>query len=132
MPVSYEIDESKGLIRTQCAGQITLAEVLEHFRALVSDPRCPRRLDVFLDLCQVTSIPRSVDLRDVADEIRQIRDMVHFGACAVLACSDAIFGMARMFEVFAEESFEQTRVFRVREQADAWLASVCSGDQRTT
>lgn len=35
---------------------------------------------------------------------------------------DALFGMSRMFEVFAEPQFERTRVFRDASIARNWLA----------
>ena len=44
-------------------------------------------------------------------------------ACAILACRDALFGMMRMFEVLAQDSFRVTRTFRTATEAEAWLVS---------
>jgi len=123
MPVTYSIDKAQGIIRTQCAGFVTLEQVVEHFRVLGQDPNCPAHLDVLLDLRATSSLPESVQLKVVSDEISRIRTRIQFGACAIVAARDALFGMARMFEVFAAKSFRATRVFRMYADAEAWLVS---------
>ena len=122
MPVTYQIDKANKLIRTKCTGAVTLAEVIDHFRVLEQDPNCPDQLDVLLDLSEVTSIPDRGNLQDVTREISRIRGRVQFGACAIVACTDVLFGMLRMFEVFAEECFRETSVFRTESQAETWLS----------
>jgi hypothetical protein len=102
---------------------VTPEEVIEHFRSLEQDPDCPSRLDVLLDLSELTSIPNKENLRDVTHEIGRIRGKVQFGACAIVAGRDVLFGMLRMFEVFAEEQFCETRVFRSKDEAEPWLFS---------
>jgi hypothetical protein len=121
MPVTYQIDAESGIIRTRCIGAVTLKEVLGHFQDLIRDPDCPRRLDVLLDLSEETSLPESEEIRIVAYEISRVRERVEFGTCAVVACSDALYGMLRMFQVFTEEVFAETWVFRSLSEAEAWL-----------
>src|SRR5262245_1437112 len=123
MPVTYRIDKDKGLIHTQCVGAVTLEEVIGHFRALEQDPLCPPRLDVLLDLSKQTTIPMNENLQEVAIEIERVRPRVQFGICAIIAGTDALFGMIRMFEVFAERYFRESCVFRVQSEAKAWLVS---------
>jgi hypothetical protein len=123
MPVTYQIDRAKQLVRTSCTGVTTLEEVLQHFADLTQDPSCPERLHVLLDLSEMTSLPASEQLRAVAVEIGRIVPRVKFLNCAIIAPRDALFGMARMFEVFAEGGFEATRVFRTREEGLLWLES---------
>src|SRR5262245_58911819 len=121
MPVTYEIDRAKYLVRTSCTGATTLDEVLQHFAVLIQDPQCPEQLNVHLDLSDQTSLPASEQLRAVAMEIARIVPRVRFLNCAIIAPKDAMFGMARMFEVFAEQQFEATRVFRTKEEGALWL-----------
>src|SRR5215467_13686505 len=122
MPVIYQIDAASAIIRTRCVGAVTLEEVLAHFRDLVRDPDCPRRLDVLLDLSEETSLPESEQIKIIAYEISRVRERVEFGTCAVVACSDALYGMIRMFQVFTGELFAETWVFRSLPEAEAWLA----------
>ena len=123
MPVTYQIDKTQSLIRTQCRGTVTLPEVLAHFRELEIDDDCPNQLDVVLDLSQQATIPSSDQLRAVSKEILRIRPTVKFGSCAIVASSDALFGTALVFEVFAARGFRASKVFRQISTAEAWLSS---------
>lgn len=123
MPLTYSIDTNARLIRTTCAGNLTLEEVINHFQELQRDPNCPNRLDVLLDLTDVTSLPESRQLGAVALELKKTLEKVRFDVCAIVAQRDALFGMLRMFEVMVEKYFRATHVFRVRAEAEAWLAA---------
>jgi hypothetical protein len=127
MPVTYQIDRTRNLIRTRCFGEVTLEEVLDHFRTLQSDPECPSRLDVLLDLSECLSAASGGQLRTVNQAIASVRERVQFDACAIVAPTDLLFGMGRMFEVLAEERFRATHVFRSVVDAEEWLSSQSSG-----
>ena len=130
MPVTYQIDRANAIIHTKCSGNVTLEEVVNHFHILAEDPDCPPRLDVLLDLSEQTSIPTSNQMQEVSATISSIRDRVKFGAWAIVACTDALFGMLRMLQVFTEELFRETRVFRSIPDAEAWLAARSGLKQR--
>jgi hypothetical protein len=121
MTVTYRIDQAKRRIHTRCVGAVTLDEVLQHFADLVRDPDCPGRLDVLLDLSETASLPTSYQLTAVTTEVARVRPRVRFDGCAIIATQDALFGMARMFEVFAENYFGATRVFRTMDEGTSWL-----------
>ena len=121
MTVTYQIHQAKRRIHTRSVGAVTLDEVLQHFADLVRDPDCPARLDVLLDLSEITSLPTSSQLTAVTTEIARVRPRVQFDGCAIIASRDALFGMARMFEVFAENYFGATRVFRTVDEGTRWL-----------
>jgi hypothetical protein len=123
MPVTYQLDKTKGAIHTKCFGFVTLEEVLDHFQALQKDPDCPPCLNVLVDLCEITSDPASDDLRTVSDEIGRMLATIRLNACAVVVSSDHLFGMSRMFTVFARDHFRATHVFRTFHNAEKWLDS---------
>jgi hypothetical protein len=123
MPVEYQIDKVNRIIRTRCTGPVTIEEVVEHFHVLERDPDCPDFVNVLLDLSKQTSIPKKENLQAVTGEIKRIRGRVQFGSCAIVACTDALYGMLRMFEVFAEQLFRELYVFRTVREAEAWLTS---------
>jgi hypothetical protein len=123
MPVTYQIDKTNRIIRTKCTGPVTIEEVVEHFHVLGQDPDCPDSVDVLLDLSEQTSIPNKENLRDVTSEIKRVQGRVRFGVCAIVAYTDVLYGMLRMFEVFAEQYFRKSYVFRSPSDAEAWLAS---------
>jgi hypothetical protein len=124
VPVVYEIDRELGLIRTRCRGNVTFAEVLGHFRELENDPSLPARLDVLLDLTGMQSIPESDQVSSAAREVEVLRRKVAWGACAIVASSDILFGMSRMFHALVEAQFANSNVFRDLAGAERWLASL--------
>lgn len=131
MPVTYTVDADRRTIRTRCVGRVTLQDVINHFRALEQDLRCPARLDVFLDLSELDlgSLPQTLQVSRVVQEVKRIEGRIRFGACAILAPRDAVFGMMRMFEAMAEQNFRATRSFRDATQAEIWLVSQQSGTE---
>jgi hypothetical protein len=118
MPLTYDIDTKTGSLRTRGAGHLGLAEVLAHFDELQALPDRPTRLDVLLDLTECTSVPEADQLRGVARRVGSLGPNV-FGTLTVAASSDGLYGMGRMFEVFAGPFFESIEVFRDLPSAEA-------------
>jgi hypothetical protein len=122
MTISYRIDRERSTLYTTCSGFVTLEQVLEHFDVLERDPERTERMDVLLDLTEITSLPNRNKLRSVAERIAELRNL-SFGACAIVTVSETLFGMMRMFEVFSEKSFANTQVFQDLASAEVWLLS---------
>jgi len=123
LPVTYSIDSARRLISTTCSGPVTSKEVIEHFRTLRQDPLCAGKLDVLLNVSDCNLIPESSDLGLVVAELRAFPGEAPFRLCAIVAAGDTMFGMMRMFEVFAGKHFLAIRVFRDVTAAETWLDS---------
>ncbi len=121
MPVLYEIDQARGLIHTRCVGPVTVGEMVSHILSLEHDPACPHRLDVLVDTSEATTVPDTRQLHEIDFALGQVRDRVRFDACAVVAPSDALYGVARMLEVLAGGHFRAMRAFREYDEAETWL-----------
>jgi hypothetical protein len=80
-------------------------------------------VNVLLDLRDTTSEPQSHQMRAAAGEVEELAGRVRWGACAIVAASDMLYGMSRVFEVFASEAFGESRVFRELVEAEIWLAA---------
>src|SRR5512147_2809176 len=123
MPVVYKIDPARHLIHTRCIGDVNPKEIANHFRELARDPNRPDWLNVLLDLTEQTSLPFTIDLRQVTYSFKELLHHVRFGACAIVAPHIALFGMMRIWEVFTRDYFVTTHVFRKLEEAEQWLQS---------
>ena len=123
MPVSYRVDEAGKIIRTVCTDPTTVADVAAHFRELNDDPACTGTMDVLLNVSAMHALPDSRELSAASQELWTVRPKVKFGFCAIVAGRDAMFGMMRIFEVFAQRHFVAIRVFRDADEAEVWLAS---------
>jgi hypothetical protein len=122
MPVAYVIDTTRKLIHINCSGVVTLADVLDHCAKLKNDPACAGHLDVMLDVRESDTLPESKDLRIANSNVASVRGKVEFGRFAIVANRDAMFGMMRMFGIFAEKDFREINVFRGTVEAEVWLA----------
>ena len=126
MTVSYQVDRETSLIRTRCVGEVTFAEVADHFRELERDASLPARLDVLLDLTEMQSIPDSDQLKTLAGKVEQLQGKLTWGSCAIVADRDVLYGMSRIFQIFVEAHFVSARVFRKLDEAELWLSSARS------
>jgi hypothetical protein len=123
LPISYQLERESALVQTCCRGDVTFEEVADHFRELGAEPDLPPQLDVLIDLREASSLPETGQIRSLMLELEQLQGRVKWGAWAVVASSDAMFGIARMFQAFAEGHFQTSRVCRELEEARSWLAS---------
>ena len=129
MPVTYRIDTVEKMITTTCDGEVRLADVLAHFRELGNDPACTGELDVLLNVSDAHVVPQTPQLSAVGGALGMIREKVQFRFCAIVASRDAMFGMMRVFEVFASKYFHGIRVFRGLADAEAWLTAQRAGQE---
>ena len=121
MPVSYAIDAERHLIRTVCTRDTTLLEVIGHFRELEALPSLPTPLHVYLDLTEIESLPDLRKLLSVADATGSLVPTVRWGALAIVASADVVFGVGRMYQALVERYFERVMVFRDAAEAEVWL-----------
>ena len=122
MPVTYEIDIPAALIVTRCIGDVTLADVLEHFRELRRVWPPVDRLDVVLDLRGLTSQPSPKELVEVTKEIDAEIGRHRFGRCAVVANQEPMRESMYEFEGLVYRFFDGgLQVFRTPEGALMWL-----------
>ena len=131
MPIHHDIDRKRSLIRTVCTGAVDLDEVSQHFRALEAERGLPKPLDVLLDLSAITSVPDAKQIQLIAAEIARLLGNIQWGICAIVATRDLVFGVSRVLEVRAEDSFAASQVFRDAAAADAWLAAERARRSRT-
>ena len=121
MPITYEIDRGRALVRTTLTGFVTFPEVMAHFTALENDPRRLGTMDVLLDIRGMTSVPETGQLRRAAGRIDPERTSMLYGFCAIVAADPASVSTGKLFAVFAREWFRATTVVPTLEAAEQWL-----------
>ena len=121
MPVTFSIDIPASLIHTLGSGDVTPAEVDEHFTHLSNVWPRGAKLDVLLDLSSCTSLPEIPQLLAVVSRIQIFGGRKRFGVCAIVARSEPLHGLLRVFELLAAHRFEAVRVFRTGSAAMVWL-----------
>ena len=118
MPCGYTIDLARSLVLSRGWGVVTDREILAHVRALIADPRFARNFHQLLDLRDVTNV------QFTASTVREMVRLNPFGAGArraVVVTNDIVFGMARMYQILADESPDELQIFRKMDDALQWL-----------
>ena len=123
MPIRYEIEPERALVRTTLTGFVTFAEVMAHFTALENDPRRVGTMNVLLDIRGLTSVPETGQLRRAANRIDPERSPLEYGVCAIVATDPATVGTGKLFAVFARDRFRATTIVPTVEAAEQWLAN---------
>ena len=121
MPVFYEIDVNRRLVRTTCAGLVTFDQVMAHFAALERDPRRTGAMDVVLDIRTITTTPETSQLRQVAERISPERSALKYGRLVIVAFTPEAIGIGRLFAQFARDRFVSATVVATFDEAERSL-----------
>ena len=124
MPIDYEWDEKAGLISTRLWGEVTDADIDAHTRKLFQDSRlAPPLLEIIdtRDVGKMNITARS--LKKMADAAGVFKEKFSGQRSAIVAPTDVMFGMARMYEMLSESAGSPIQIcaFRTFEDARAWL-----------
>ena len=118
LPATYEIDPQRRLVTSRLWGAVTDDEVFEHNQKLRNDPRFDPTYRQLTDLMGVTEIGVSTS---TINETSLDQFFEPGTRRALVACDDAVFGMARMYALRAEGLGQTIQVFRDVERAREWL-----------
>lgn len=124
MPIQYEIDEDRGVVRTTASGRLTDEELLEHKRALLDDPRFRPGMAELSDVRGVDELAVTpAGIAEAAQFDESHSD--HFGShrLALLVPTDLVFGMGRMYEQRTDGNTGGVQIFRDEAEALRWLES---------
>ena len=122
MPITYRIDEARGLVITTATGTLTDKDILGLKSRLAADPLwAPSMRELSdvraIDRLEVTSagVQKMVWRDEHLPSIREYR-------LAIIAPQDHVFGMARMYEMLTNHSVPNVAVFRELDEALNWLS----------
>jgi hypothetical protein len=116
------IDDGRGMIHTG-EGVLTGEDLIAGSMRLRAEMKRGGRVEYAMsDLSAVTEMRATPDdLRQLAEAQLVTAQILPKALAAVVAPHDHVFGMARMWEAYADATGWETRVFRDRASADRWL-----------
>lgn len=118
MAMSYKIDQERRLVITRGWGVLAAADLADVTSQILLDPRFDPTYRSLGDLRDVTEI--TVDTFETAHTAAT--PLFTAGTRrAIVATSDAVYGMARMFASFAARSGQDVQVFRDLQLAEEFL-----------
>jgi hypothetical protein len=115
---------------TTIEGATTYLDVKAFMDTVVAEPKYRPGIPAIIDCRKAKSLFSISELRKTAADARQRPEMKVRGRVAVLASSNLVYGLLRMYEVFSEGTPNEMRVFRQPEEAFAWLKSQEDGKEK--
>ena len=124
MPISYQYDSTTRILHVLPNGVVTIADIAAYADAALADKEVASGYVEVVYFDKVTefaiSYEASTALRDIF--LRCIDKKSYIGS-VLIGASNYHYGMARMFEMLAEDLLSEVRVFRESAEAMAWFQS---------
>ena len=118
MPLTFDLEEGVGVFRS--SGEVDYQEAMQVYQggldALV-ERNDPVSLVLF-DLLESNENRSQAELRAIVDAARRSLGEARM---ALLARSELLYGLSRMFSAFAEQAGFDVEVFKRRDEALSWL-----------
>jgi hypothetical protein len=120
MAVQHSIHQ--GVVTLEFVGIYEPRDVIARFLDALSDPACPTPAALLIDVSRSGSLATRpvADIRKVAEFLGPHAERIG-GRCAVVAPTDAHFGLSQMGAVHSDGVGVTARVFRTTEEALKWL-----------
>jgi hypothetical protein len=133
MPIHYEIDNEKKLIRARAYGSLTDEDVFGYQRNIMLVPGI-QEFDELLDMCDVSHVEvKSADRMDDLAAFAASSDHPRQSARFAIIAGDVLkYGLARMYQTYREMNPRSTKVvgvFHTTQEAMEWLQE--SADSKT-
>lgn len=128
MPIKYRVDKKNQLLSAIMTGNVSSLEMLSYLRQIHSEPESE-----YFD--------RLVTLEDIKDFMsgQQIGNVALYenklfrhtdNRIALVASSDAEYGLSRQYQLYRDYPPDKLKVFRVRKDATDWLGQgECADDE---
>lgn len=118
MAFEYRIDPLRGIVFATGRGSLTAAEIESVLRRIRRDDQFRSDLPALIDLSGVANLDVS------AAEVRDVARNDPFGPGsrrAIVAPTDAVYGVARMYQMLRDDVGEEIEIFRTTPEARHWL-----------
>ena len=121
MPVSYTV-EPPSLFLVHASGKVTHAEAASVLGEIGEDERLMPGARMLIDGREVTGTPVRLELRQIARQMAELKD---FGleTTVIVTNQGFVYGVARMFAMFAEIFGYRVGVCLTIDDAFEWLAT---------
>lgn len=126
MPLTLDVAGHAAKITAH--GTVTYQDVVDLIAQRLADPARVPGLPVLVDGRGVTGAPSAPELRLIAVEMKPLIDS-GLGPIAIVTDSSFIYGVVRMFSVFAQTMSANVSAHRRAEDAERWLMEQLLADR---
>jgi hypothetical protein len=134
MAIVTHFDATSGLVTLKVDGEVDGPMIKEALQHVVDDPDFRRGADMLWDFTNARSHdPTAGGVQDLAMFVVSLKEKRGAGyRVALVASRDLEYGIARMYQAYAEQIPATLKVFRSLEEARLWLASSPPERERRT
>ncbi len=119
---SIKIDKENKLAQITARGKVNVLELKEIFLEIVEHEDWQAGFNMLCDYSNIDDFNVTTrDINDITEWQSSIDALIGDGRCAVVACSDSVYGMSRMWEIISSERSQHICVFRQMDDAVTWL-----------
>ena len=129
MSVEFRMDRDEGIVYGTCRGEVTAEEIMEHLAGVFMSEDYEPWFRGLTDLRETSWESNQGDLRKLVQFLIRHRDRIGKHRSAVVVANERAYGMARMFEVFSEQTPINVRVFRDYDKAKSWILEKEDGEE---
>ena len=122
MPIIYKIIPDLKFAYIRGMGKVTTDEIMTAGAKMFTESEWKNGFNILIDYREITEL--SVKTEDVEKIINQDKNnelLFDKSKCAIVASSDLVFGVSRMWEILSEDNKITTMVFRNIEDSLRWL-----------
>lgn len=120
IPVSHEIDRAGGLVRIVWEGAVSTDELAALPNRVISDPAWRPGMPILSDARRLTRAFTASELQHHAAQLRELPPDVGVSHYGLVVSEPVMYGLGRMFEIFALGGPLEVRVFYDLAEAERW------------
>lgn len=122
MPLTLHVEPAKDLVCIEATGTVTLEEVLQLVENLSVAGSDIKGRNGIVDASRAVGTTLTFDaVRRVSDQVTRIEEVFRGTRWAIIATSDVMFGIARIYETLRMGKSFEVRAFRSRRDAEMWI-----------
>lgn len=121
MPIDCRIDEEDGIVYTTLTGEVDEDEIVKALSGIITSPSYRPGLDGLVDLRGHNATQSSAAVRRIAELMTRHHAEIGHSRAALVVSDELGFGLARMYQAFAQDSSIETRIFYELAEANDWL-----------
>ncbi len=122
MPIQYRIFPGHKVAYIKAWGKLTIDEILTEGAKMFAETEWKNGFNILCDYQEVTGFnPTYDDIRKIVNQDKHHEPLFNNSKCAVVAKTDLVFGLSRMWEILSENTNLEKMVFRDIHQAKDWL-----------
>ena len=123
MPAKYKIDNKNGTVYVEANGVLTVDELIETEKKIISDPAIEKGFNTFADFsnAKVSSKVNYEDLQLSKEFVESIQDKRGKCKWAIYAPGNYEYAFSTMYAVISKDLIIDTNVFKDKSEALDWL-----------